>query len=389
MSDSQIKNPLLKYTRFFIALFFSLTAIYLRINRLAGRELWNDEIFQLSESSGPFKAFWQRHTYGDMTCFPGDYLLTYPFVRMFGSDKWGLAIPHLLMTMVGFYFLYLLCQRYFKTAVGDMVAFSIVCFNQHLVFHSLEFRPYAVLPTLALMAVYLTDVLVSEFSKLSRLCKSLIGSFLVLVIWFHAFGILIVFFPLAYFLLAKRHTPSWAGDIKPLAKFLAVVAAITVPVWLWYATGNPNKFERGTFMVMGIQTFDFIPNPLDNFGRFFNYTVFYHLIGFKKLYFLLGGLVLMLFIPYAQKLKKLGFFLVVIVLPIEVILLVDLANQYWFLIRQYVYLAPLLAFFLGWLWDSSAGYYADKNKPTMTFSSVIGLILLIVCTVAGLVGIVL
>ena len=98
-----------------VVLFIVIYAFYLRVQVLAGRSLWNDEIFQLHQTQGAFKSFWQRFSYGDMTCFPGDYLLTYPFVAAFEGNKWGMAAPHILATALGFYFLYKICRKYYRT----------------------------------------------------------------------------------------------------------------------------------------------------------------------------------------------------------------------------------------------------------------------------------
>jgi len=43
-----------------VALGFSLWGFYLRCQELADRDLWGDEIFQLSHSKGPFQPVWQR-----------------------------------------------------------------------------------------------------------------------------------------------------------------------------------------------------------------------------------------------------------------------------------------------------------------------------------------
>jgi len=95
-----------------------------------------------------------------------------------------MAIPHILVTILGFFLLYKICQRHFKTVLGFVVTFSIVCFNQYSIFHSFELRPYAVLPTLVLASCYLSDSFVSEYDRLSRNKKISIGLFYIFTIWF-------------------------------------------------------------------------------------------------------------------------------------------------------------------------------------------------------------
>ena len=358
-------------------------ALYLRFQVLAGRDLWNDEVFQLRHTVGAFKPFWQRFSYGDMTCFPGDYLLTYPFVVVFNDNKWGMAIPHMLATALGFYFLYKICQKYYRTIWGFVVAFLIVSFNQHLIFHSFELRPYAVLPTLALLSMYFADMLVNRFEELGQGKKAAIGALFVGMIWFHALGILIVFFPLLYFLLVKKGETKGGKTVGDILKFLSIVFLIAMPVWAWYALGNPLGESKAVFQAKGVHSFSFMMNPLDNFGTFYNYIISYHLIGYKRFYFLLGAFALIVFVPYGEKMKKIGFFLVMIVLPIMTILVASLFQGYWFLMRHYVYTMPLFAFFLGWLWDSSLHYYLEKPEKRFSFPTVIGFALMVICAAMG------
>jgi len=382
---------ILNQTRFLgliSALGLSAWGLFLRFKNLAGRELWGDEIYQYKMSVGPFKQLWKINNYGDLSAFPGDYVLTYPFVQWFGLNKWGLAIPHIIFSFIGFLLLYFVCRKYYKTAVGFIVAFAIVGFNQHLIFHSFEFRPYGVLATLALGSFYLMEVCFLQFNELSRLKKISIGIFFILTCWYHVFGLLIVLFPLFYFFLSVCHREGLSIFKKPYVQYILIVLTIAFPVWLYYAFGNHYGFSRqGLALAAGRNTFDYIPNPLNGFWRFFNYTVFYHLIGIKNLYFLLGGFVFLAIIPFFDKAKKFGFFLCQILLPITTILVIVLMNQYWFLIRQYIFLAPLMAFFLGWVWDSSIVYYLDKDQRRWSPRSIIGLICLVGCSTAGIIGI--
>jgi len=41
-----------------------------------------------------------------------------------------------------------------------------------------------------------------------------------------------------------------------------------------------------------------------------------------------------------------------VVIPMTVLCLIDLGRRYWFLQRQFVWVMPLFALFLGWCWDS-------------------------------------
>lgn len=343
------------------AFLISAWALYLRWRCLAARDLWNDEVYQIGMMTGPFKPFWQRLVYGDFTCFPGDYLLNYPFLKILKLDqpgisfevlnhhRWGLAIPHIVATILGFYLLYLICRQYYKTLWGYIVAFGIVCFNQNLIFHSFEFRPYAVLPTLALASFYLSGVVIRQRDTLTILKKILIGIFFIAIIWFHAFGILIVGSGLLFYLLDELSRRSWRDVARSHFKFLGIIFIIALPVWIWYATGNPLRVSREIDFLF--DTFKFIPSPAVNPLGFLK-AIVGNLMGEKKLYFLLVGLALGFILPHSDRRKQIMLSFAVILVPITALFLNDLIKEYMFLQRQFVWVMPLFAFFLGWCWDS-------------------------------------
>src|SRR5258708_2399835 len=111
--------------RIAVAVVFSIWGLCLRAQSLAPRNLWNDEVNQWINTVGPLGPFWERSFKQESTCFPGDYLLTYPFIRIFGYNKWGNAIPHIMATVIGFYFLHLICQRYLKSLWATAIAFLV------------------------------------------------------------------------------------------------------------------------------------------------------------------------------------------------------------------------------------------------------------------------
>lgn len=331
----------------FIAIGFSFWALYLRFERLAGRELWNDELYQLFRTKGTLKHLWLRHDYGDFSSFPGDYLLTYPFIQIFGesANKWGLAIPHILATILGLYLFYLLCRRYFQTFVGYLIAFSIFCLNYELIFHSFEFRPYAVLPALSLAVFYFTGSLIEHWEKISVSRKYLWGAFFIAAIWFHQFGILMLFFSALYHILVRVKGRYSILFVKQIVQYFAVIFILAFPLWFWYSLGSSDA------KTMSRPTFEFIPNPALSPIGFFK-AIFGNLIGRRELYGFLLGLPLAFLIRGQEKLRQAGFFILLIILPIELIFLADVMKPYNFLQRQFIWVTPLFAFLLGWVWDS-------------------------------------
>jgi hypothetical protein len=120
-----------------------LVAMYLRFERLEERDLWGDELYIHSSSVNPI-CIWDQplmvvhKAYLKISHFPGDMTLIWPFHLLFGDNKWGLALPHILLTILGFCLLYQMCAIYYKTLVGFVVAFLVVAMNANLIFHSFE-----------------------------------------------------------------------------------------------------------------------------------------------------------------------------------------------------------------------------------------------------------
>jgi len=119
LSNSYLKSGLLpslhKALGIVIALVFTIWGMILRFKTFANRELWIDEIIQMNMALEPLKPLWLReNTALDVTSFPGDYLLIYPFLKLFGVSKlvaiphelFGVsklvAIPHVIVTLLGF-----------------------------------------------------------------------------------------------------------------------------------------------------------------------------------------------------------------------------------------------------------------------------------------------
>lgn len=339
-----------------IAVIFTIYGIYLRVICLLARELWVDEVYSLQFMQGAFKPFWQRLYYSDLTYFPGEYIINWPFVFLFKTNKWGIAIPHILFAFLSFYFLYRICKRYLHSIFAWVTTFALVAVHRDLIFHSFELRPYAVLPTLALAAFYYSEQIVSNRYYLSLTRKALIGFIFIFIIIYHTYGIIILLCSFAYVLLRESGKRAFKEAIKHSYRFITVIILLGVPLFLWFSIGNPHLITG-----VGRKIFEFIPDPSVNFFGFIK-TVLCCLTGNKILYFLAISLLFPFIFPFRERLQQIGFLLIMIVFPLVLILFSDILVRYWFVQRQFAWIMPLFAFFIGWSWDSLLCSISDKLK---------------------------
>jgi hypothetical protein len=213
-----------------------------------------------------------------------------------------------------------------------------------MIYHALEIRRYAILPTLALASFYLAGRLIIRYERLTLKSKIGIGMFLVLLLWSHVYGAVILFCHLAYFLVIKYKENPSKDIFKAIFKYLTVIFVIAAPLWI-YAVFGPHC-DYGIRRV-----FEYIPNPLVDFIGFVK-GIFGNLVGNKKLYFLLLGVFFPWIFSYRERYRQIGFLLITVIFPIEVILISDLWWRYWFIQRQFIWVMPFFALYLGWSWEA-------------------------------------
>lgn len=336
------------FARLLIAIVIALICFYglfLRAKVFQNRDYNPDETdhFNYAMSAG-FEPFWQRLYYGDeLICFPGYYLTTVPFIKIFTYNKWGVAIPHILSTLLGFWFLFLICQRWFKTHWGTLITFFLFATHRELIYHAFELRPYALLPTIGLMSLYFLEMVISPRFTLSHWTKIWLLLLFIFIINYHSYGILIFGVCSIFLFFRESIRYSWRVVYKRNLPFYGLLGLLALPLWLWYNSGNVYRTD--------INTFAFIANPLIHPGVFFR-EIIGNLVGNRTNYIFLFCLLSQFFYKPIITREKISYLLILIVLPIELILLADVLSHYWFIQRQFIWVMPYFAIFIGWCWDS-------------------------------------
>jgi hypothetical protein len=324
--------------------------MFLRFQKLHDREFpLGDEKPQIDALQSPFGVM--IHQSLRIVQFPGDMLLVYPFYKLFGVERWALAFPHMALTLLGFYLLYRIGQRYFRTLVGYLITFLIVDFNQNLVFHAFEIRPYGVLVTLALGAFLAARAMV-EIESPSR--SERIGFSLVLFITllFHFYGGLMLFFAYGFHLLASRRKESLGSVLARNIKDYGLGFGVAAAVWSFFVFA----YDKSYLGIFG--TFNFIPKGVLPIMK----AVFGNLVGFKPFYFFLAGFLAWVFLPRRERWAQIMFFLLLVAAPVSAVLLLCVLTNYYFVQRLFVWVMPFFALLLGWQWDSLIHHLGERRK---------------------------
>ena len=309
------KYPLLIYFSIFI---LTILGFYLRIQDRASKDLWDDETYALDYMGGSLWDFIGQLPQMEFSSYlSGDYYLLFPFFKLFGVNKWGLAIPHIISTIFCYYFLYLICRLHMKSFLGYLIAFSLVSFNATLINHSFELRYYAVLQTAGLAAYYFTYQLSVNMKSLTKIKLMLIVLFFILLMLFHIYSILIITLSIAYFLALNIQKPSFPLVAKNIFKSFSFVFLITAPlIWLVYSGEHISSETLWSHTLI----FQWIPNPLVDLTGFLK-GVFCNIIGNRYLYLLFPGLLISLVLPHNERGKQFWFFFLLIMMPVLLLLI--------------------------------------------------------------------
>lgn len=312
--------------------------------------LWADELQQIKQMNISLAATIEGSSY--FSQFPGDHLLIYPFYQWFGENKWGLAIPHIIITLIGFYLLYIMCNSYFETPWAYIITFIIFAANRTLIRHAFEIRPYSVLATLSISSFLIVGYIFRK-GKPSRIKQILIEIYIFITILFHSFSAFILFFAYLYHLLVSRGNESVRSALFRHLKQYSVAVLIALPIYWYFAfacyprlyTHRLDVFEwcgRGVIPILKM--------------------IVGNLTGRKIFYLLLPGVVINFFISHNQRFKQMLFLVILIIVPISLIFLMCLHCNYFFIQRLFIWTIPPFIFLVGWSWNSIIIYFTEQMK---------------------------
>lgn len=307
----------------------------------------SDEMFELRNMQNlSLKDVIKQNTfYGDHTSFPGEYLIHYLPMKVLnlfekpakidieqrrieGIDKtgfWVLAIPKILITLLSFVLFWLVCQQFLKTTLGHIIAFSLVLFNGHLIYHAFSLRPYGILPELAIINLFLAS---RDNKERWFYIVHIVTIFFTCIN--HAYGPMIAVLPVLFF-RKERYRNMW------------LPVCVSLSCWMYYAAYStfgmtPNKVQSQ------VDTFQFITRQSfleDILKALFGTS----LITAAAIPFVMIG------VQYLNR-NLLNFFLLLILLPLSLIILVDIKTHYWIHPRQFIWLLPAIGLWCAMLTET-------------------------------------
>ncbi len=346
-----------------IVIAISIFALFIRIHSYIQQgKLIGDEAVQYSIGKLSFYPVWRNDkTFDDVTSFPGHYLFLWPFINSYDANNFALRTPTIVMQILFFFILYFASKPLFKTCWGYFIVYAIVCFNENLLIHSLELRPYSSLPTLSLLSLYYSDILIRQKTKLNNFQKVLAIFLYIFICLFNAYGIFIILLPMIYHFLT---TKNWrTQDFKSYDyRFLITLLAISCAIWGWYMLGFflGTYGEKKTF-VRTMETFLFVPNPFHNLIDFLR-TILGNLMGFKPFHFLFAGFLCSLFISRKESIQQMIFLIILIILPVSLTCLASWKAHYIFVPRHFSWAIPYFAILIAWQWDSFIYHFTNKKS---------------------------
>ncbi len=339
----------------YLVVSISLVGIFFRFERFNKRTLWGDELalFALtSDSPNHSPELLQDILIYNMGLiqFPGDILLLWPFHLMFGVNKWGVAFPHIVLSIFGFFLFYKMCRLYLTTLTGFVVAFLVFSFNNTMLFHAFEIRPYSVLIPLSIATFLVMRYLVDDVSP-SRKKVILFNTYIVFTLLFHLYGVLMLALTYTFHMICSRKETLLLTLLKHIRHYWWAIL-IGGPYWATFTFGFDTAF-------MHWDTFAFIDKGFISVLK----GIVGNLVGARLLYIFLFGFVLYFF-RHKLWFKQSMFVVILVIVPISFILYSCVANHYWFIQRLFIWVMPWFAFLLGWQWDTLTNMLLNKIEKT-------------------------
>jgi len=300
----------------------------LRVYQLNQDSLWLDEVGQAIVAQQPIvgilKGVQLHHG-----AAPLDYLITGLIIRITRAE-WALRLPSVLWGTLSVYWLYRLGRRLQNPTVGLTTALLLAINPLHLRY-SQEVRFYALFVCLTLIS---TEALWDAWQRPGLRAWALYAGIITLMLYSHYYGGLVLGFHALWVFAAHIQSSHLADRRLPKSSHLtgfvlsAGAALLAFSLWLWFAVFQ----ERGA-AVFAPPTFDrsLFKTVLLAFGG--------RSLSTWELWAVLAGIGLLA--GFRRDLKNWLMVAAWVILPLPLVVLIDQRVNYFFDVRQVLFVLPL------------------------------------------------
>lgn len=331
-----MKNP-----RFFLLTSFLLIIlIFLRIWTRNQYPLWADEIEEISHLIS-FRHLIFEYLPTIPGALPGHYLLTLPLNYIASNNKFILGLPGLAAHLFVFFLIpytISLLQIADKKNVPLIALITRIGFvlDPRLTYQSMEVRPYSVLPLLWVISVILCSHLFrlkdKQGNTINFIAHILILTFFTIIVFMWHFYGLIMVVTIYLFMLSQQSGNKIDLILKTKSIYPLILSTIIcLPLWKYFTQGL-SQYRHDTF--------EFIPIILKMIENQNNLVLFFSVLFLLYLFrnYLLNQINRILLNQSIRK-QILAILFYMVFIPIFIIFILDLLQPYYFLYRQFSWVA--------------------------------------------------
>lgn len=337
---------LLKFALTFILL---IILIYLRVSTRNLNPLWVDEIEEINHLKSVTYLI-SEYLPNIPGALPGHYLLALSMNYISPGNKFVLGLPGLFANIAVFF---LIPYALSLLRVVDKKNLSFVTlvtrlglvFDPRLTYQAMEVRPYSILPLLWIASV----ILISNLFQLKKKSEStlnyitrfiLLTIFTVVIFIWHFYGFIMVLSIYSFMLSKQKGNLRKKFFQSPSTYPIILSTIISIPIWRYFTSGLAN-YRHNTFGFLSIfSNTSLTPSIINKFRTdvsILSFILILCLIYIIRKY-IIGFFTELVNDRFIKK-DLFGIIFYMVFVPVIIIFFLDLMQPYYFLYRQFSWVA--------------------------------------------------
>lgn len=337
---------LLKFALTFILL---IVLIYSRVSTRSLNPLWVDEMEEINHLRS-VRYLISEYLPNIPGALPGHYLLALPMNYISPGNKFVLGLPGLFANIAVFFLipyalslLHVVDKKYLSFV--SLVTRLGFVFDPRLTYQAMEVRPYSILPLLWIASVILNSNLF-QLKKKSESTINYIMRFLLLTVFtvviftWHFYGFIMVL-SIYSFMLSKQKGSLRKKILQTPSIYPIILSTIiSIPIWRYFTKGLA-QYQHNTFEFLSIfSIISFTPNIINKFRTDVSILL---IILILCLVYIIRKYLIVFFteLVHDRFIKKdlFGIIFYLVFVPVIIIFFLDLMQPYYFLYRQFSWVA--------------------------------------------------